>query len=81
MRLTRLGRLLCATLALANLWLLFRLIPGAEWLGILIYGSLTGIFGWPAISGRDPLAGSRHAPRCLAGPGAPRDRSAPPSSR
>jgi len=80
MRLTRVGRLLYAALALANLWLLLRLIPGAEWLGIIIYGVFTGVLGWPALSGRDPLAGSRHAPRWLAVPEVPRDRSSPPST-
>jgi hypothetical protein len=79
MRLTRVGRLLYAGLALLNLWLLLRLIPGAEWLGIVIYGALTGIFGWPAISGRDPLAGSSHVPRWLAVPDPPRDPATPPS--
>ena len=76
-RLTRVGRLIYAVLALGNLWLLLRLIPGAEWLGIFLYGALTGILGWPAISGRDPLAGSRRAPRWLAIPEAPRDPGSP----
>jgi len=49
MRLTRVGRLLYAVLALGNLWLLLRLLPGAEWRGIILYAVLTGIFGWPAI--------------------------------
>lgn len=77
MRLTRLGRLVHGTLALANLWLLLRLIRGAEWLGIIIYALLTGILAWPAISGRDSLAGSRRAPRWLAMPDAPRDPGQP----
>jgi hypothetical protein len=81
MRLTRVGRLLYAALALANLWLLLRLIPGREWLGIALYGVLTAIFGWPALSGRDPLAGSRSAPRWLAIPEAPRDPGSPLSKR
>ena len=78
MRLTRAGRLVYAALALANLWLLLRLILGAEWLGIIIYAVLTGIFAWPAITGRDSLAGSRRAPRWLAVPEAPRDLGMPP---
>jgi len=44
MRLTRVGRLIYAALTLLNLWLLLRLIPGTEWLGIIIYAALTGIF-------------------------------------
>ena len=77
MRLTRTGRLVYAVLALANLWLLVPLISHAEWLGIILYGALTGIFAWPAISGRDALAGSRRAPHWLAVPEAPRDPEAP----
>ena len=75
MRLTPLGRLVYGALALANLWMLLPLIPGREWLGIGSYGVLTGIFGWPAIAGRDLLAGSRRAPRWLAVPEVPRDRA------
>ena len=78
MRLTRVGRLVYGALALLNLWLLLRLVPGAEWLGIVIYGCLTGILGWPAITGRDALAGSRRAPRWLAVPEPPRDQVPPP---
>jgi hypothetical protein len=77
MRLTRVGRLAYAALALLNLWMLLRLIPGREWIGIVIYAVLTGILGWPAISGRDVLAGSRRAPPWLAVPEAPGDRVPP----
>lgn len=77
MRLTRVGRLVYAALALLNFWLLLRMLPGAEWLGIIIYASLTGIFAWPAIVGRDPLAGSSRVPRWIAVPDAPRGRDLP----
>ena len=81
MRLTRVGRLLYAALALGFLWLLLRDLPGAEWRGIILYAVLTGIFGWPAVSGRDSLAGSREVPRWLAVPDAPRDPGRPPDER
>jgi hypothetical protein len=78
MRLTRVGRLLYAVLALANLWLLLRLMPRAEWFGIVLYTLLTSLFAWPAISGRDPFAHSRHGARWIAVPDAPRDQDTPP---
>ena len=60
MRLGRVGRLLYSLLALASLVALIRFILRGEWFGILAFGLLTIHFGWPAVSGRDPFARSRH---------------------
>jgi len=73
MRLTRVGRVLYAALALANLWLFLRLSVHREWIGIVLYTLITSLFAWPAISGRDPFGRSRHGARWLAVPDAPPD--------
>jgi hypothetical protein len=60
MRLSRVGRVVYSLLALASLGVLVRFLLRGEWFGILAFGALTSHFGWAALSGKDPIARSRH---------------------
>jgi hypothetical protein len=70
-RLTPLGRALYGLAAVANLWMLANAFVRQAWIPFVLSTLLAGLFGIPALRGRDPLARARRPPRWLGEPDPP----------
>ena len=77
MRLTVLGRLLYGALALLNLGLVLQALSRGQWLAAALSALLVGLFGIPAVRGRDPLARPSRALRWLGTPDPPEGGAGP----